>query len=107
MRRDDEADGAVNAGQLLEDDRILEVAEPGPAVLLREDNSQQPHVRQLGNDLRGEASRLVPFHDVGKDLRFGELADGAANLLLLFGQAEVHSTSGEPSPTSSTRSGGR
>ena len=93
MGRDDEAERAVDSGELLDGDDVLEVAEPRPAILRRHDDAQQAHFREPGDDLGGKAGRLVPLHDVGKHFRFRERADGAAHLLLLFGQRKIHKPS--------------
>src|SRR5215213_5489542 len=90
VRRDRDADRAVDARQLFDDRRVLDVAHARPAVLFGEDDAGQPQLRQFGPKLYGEVLRLVPLHDVRRDLRFGELAHARLHLLLLFVQLEFH-----------------
>jgi hypothetical protein len=92
MRRDDDADRAVHAGQLLDDDGVLEIAHARAAVLLGKNHAEKTHVGELGNDFGGKCRGFVPLHHVRRDFAFGKFADGAAKLLLLVGERELHDT---------------
>ena len=86
VRGHDQPHRAIDARQLLDGDDVLDVAQAGAAVLLREDDAQQAQLGELGNQFRRETRGFVPLHDVRSDFRFGEFADGAAKLLLFVGQ---------------------
>ena len=50
----------------------------------------RPTAASFGHNETGKRLRLVPLHDVRPNLGLGELADGAAQELLIARRAEVH-----------------
>ena len=86
----DSASAGIDARELLDADAVVERRHAGAAVLLRELDAEQPERRELRHQLDRKMLRLVPLADVRADFGLGELADGAAQQLLLFGQPEVH-----------------
>src|SRR5260221_684654 len=70
-----------------------------PAILLRENHAQQPHLRQLRHDLHREMRSLVPLHNVRQNLALGKFPHAATQLLLLFGEREIHGILGRLSFT--------
>ena len=79
------------------DDDVFDIAEPGAAVLLGEDDAEEPELSRLRHHLAGELLRLVDLVDDGIDLAAGELPRGLLDGALLFGQGKVHvSSSGAP-----------
>ncbi len=76
--------------QFLDDDGVLDVAEPGAAQLLREDRAHVAELAEFANDFEREDLRFVPLHDVGRDFGLGEFADGLAQLELFGRVVEIH-----------------
>ena len=75
--------------------RVFDVAESRAAVFFRENHAQQAQFgRAWGSVPQGNLRRFVPLHDMRGDLRFGEFADGAAELLLFVGQGKIHARLG-------------
>jgi hypothetical protein len=94
VRGDDEADRAIHAGELLDGEHVLDVAETRAAQRLRQDHPQQAHRSQLLHNVVGKVAGLVPARDVGRDLALGEAAHLAPQLLLILGQSEHSSSAG-------------
>ena len=63
---------------------------PWPAVLLGEREPEQPELAHLLDDVHRELRALVHLLGARADDLLGELADDAAELLLLGGEVEVH-----------------
>ena len=80
----------VDARELLDGERVGERVAPAAAVLLRERDPHQPELAELGDDLVGEALLAVELLRDGLDLALGEVADGAADQLVVVGEVEVH-----------------
>ena len=85
VRGDDDANGAVHARELFDDDGVLDVAHSRAAIFFREDDAEKTHFAELGNEFGGKLRGFVPLHDVRQDFGLGERADGAPELLLLVG----------------------
>ena len=83
-------DAGIDARQLLDADAVVDRRHAGAAVLLGKLDAHQAERGQLRHQLGGKVLRLVPLAHVRADFGLGELADAAAQQLLLFGQAEVH-----------------
>ena len=66
VRRDDDADRAVHARELFDDDGVLDVAHSRAAILLRENHAEKTHFGQLGNKFGGKLRGFVPLHYVGQ-----------------------------------------
>ena len=77
---DRDADGAVYARQLFDDGRIFNIAHPRPAIFFREDDARQTEFCDFRPELNRKMLRLVPLHDVRRDLRFGKLAHAPLDL---------------------------
>ena len=90
MRSDDQADGAVYAGDFFDGGGIFDVAEAGAAILLGENDAKKAHLRELGHDFDRKVGDFIPLHDVGSDFTFGKFANAAAEMLLFIGKVEVH-----------------
>ena len=83
-----DADGLVDAAELLDrDDERHEVA-VGAAVLLRNDETEEAEVAHLRDEVGREVAVAVPLRDVRRDLRLGELAHDRAEVLVLLAQVE-------------------
>ncbi len=88
VRSHDDADRAVNRGDLLDRHHVVDIAELRAAQFRRNQHAEQSHLPKLLYHGRGKLARLVPFHDVRGDLLRGKGAYLAAKLLLLLSQAE-------------------
>jgi hypothetical protein len=93
VRRNDQPDRAVDARELLDDRRVLDVAKAGAAAVLRKNHAHQAHFREFRNQLGRKLRGLVPFHDVRGDFRCGKFAHAAPELLLFVGERKVHKSS--------------
>ncbi len=71
--RDADADRRIDLGELGHDQHVLEVAEAGAAVLLREDDAEEAEVGRLAHQLHRKALRLVDLVDDRIDLGEREL----------------------------------
>ena len=90
VRGDRDADRGVDAGQLLDRERVGERVGAAAPVLLRERDAHQPELAHLGDDLVGEALGPVELLRDRPHLLVGEVADGVAQQPLLVAQVEVH-----------------
>ena len=63
---------------------------PRAAVLLRERDAHQPELAELGDDLVGEALLAIQRLGHRRHLALGEVADGAADQLVVVREVEVH-----------------
>jgi len=90
VRRDDQADGAIDAGEFFDGDHIFGVAEARATIGLWKNHSEQAHFGKLRNDLRGKTRGFVPLHYMRKDFGCGKIAHAAAQLLLLIGKRKIH-----------------
>ena len=63
---------------------------PAPPYVFGHLDARQAQRGELRPQIERKRLRLVPLHDVRPDLGLGELADGAAQELLLARRAEVH-----------------
>ncbi len=80
----------VDARQFLDADAVLDRGHRGPAVFLVELDAHQAERRHLRDKRPRKRLNRVPFAHERADLGLGELADGAAQHLLLLGGTEVH-----------------
>ncbi len=86
----DDADRAIHAREFLDDDGVLDVAEPAAAKFFGEDGAHVAELAELPDDFERKGLRFVPLHDVRGDLRLGELADGFAQVNLFRRVLEIH-----------------
>ncbi len=93
VRGHDQPDRAIDACELFDHRRVLDVTKPRAAVLLRKNHAHQAHFAELRNQFGRKLRGFIPFHDVRSDFRFGEFAHAAAKLLLLVGEGEVQEAS--------------
>jgi len=84
----------LNQHQLLDGDGIGERVQPGAAFFLRERDTQQAHLAQLGHDVSRETTLLLVLVDLVRHLAGEEVADRLAQELVLWGEVEVHEPSG-------------
>ncbi len=82
-------DGGVDAGQLLDRDRVRERVGAGAAVLLGDRHPHQAEAGQLLDEVVREALLTVELCRDGGDAVAREPAHGVANELLLLGELEV------------------
>src|SRR5205823_9877061 len=72
----------------------LHHATAGPAVLLREDQSEQPCIDHLGHELERVTTFVVQLAvEVGRALALDEVLQHLAKCLLLWRESEVHQAS--------------
>ena len=100
MRAERDRDGGVHARELLDRERVGERVAAATAVLLGEGDPHQVQRAELADDLVGEGLRAVELLGDRRDLALGELADGAADQLVIGREVEVH---GGHSPQTATR----
>ena len=86
----DDAHRAIHARELLNDDGVLDVAEPAAAQFFREDGAHVAELAEFPDDFERKGLRFVPLHDVRRDLRLGELANGLAQVNLFRRVLEIH-----------------
>jgi hypothetical protein len=90
VRAHRDRDGGVHPRELLDRDRVRErVAARSPDVL-REWDPHQPELSELRDDLVRERLRAVELLRDRRHLALGELADGAADQLVVGREVEVH-----------------
>ena len=90
MRGDRDRDGRVDARQLLDRDRVGDGVPSGAAVLLGDGQPHEPELRELGDELVGEAALEVELGGDGRDALPRERSHGVADELLLGREVEVH-----------------
>ena len=71
---DGDADARVRARELLEDEDVGDEVRARAAVLLRDAHAHEAELRELREQLVGEAMLAIPLGRVRGDLAFGELA---------------------------------
>ena len=91
--RHDDAHRAVHAREFFNRSDVLDVAHAGPAVLRWKHHAQEAELAELFDSGQGELSRLVPFHDVGRNFAFGKLAHTLLELKLFFVELKVQYSS--------------
>ena len=94
VRAHRDRDGGVHARELLDRDRVGERVAAGAAVLLRERDPHQPEPAELLDDLVREALLVIERLGDRRDLALGEVADGAADQLVVGREVEVHAAIG-------------
>ena len=87
---DRDRDRGVDPGELLDRDGVAERVAPAASVLLGDRDSQEPELRQLGDELVGEAVLAVELLGHGSDALLGELAHRPPQELVLVREVEVH-----------------
>src|SRR5208282_40419 len=81
---------AIHARKFLDHCGVFHVAQPRPAVLFRKNNAEQPHLRELRQNLLREMRSFIPFQDVRRNLPFRKFAHALAQLLLFFAKPKIH-----------------
>ena len=81
---------SVDAGDLLDADGVRRHVHSGPSVRLGDADPEEPHLRELGNELAGKLLGAVPGLGVRGDLGPGEFADALSKEGVLLGELEVH-----------------
>ena len=92
MRRDDEADGAIDAREFFDDRGVFDVAKASAAVFLWENDAQQAHFAEFGKQFQREMGGFVPLHDVRSDFALGKFANTFAQVVLFVGKREIHAS---------------
>jgi hypothetical protein len=90
VRRERDRDRRIDAGQLLDDDRVGERVAARPAVFLRNRHSHQPELRELGGQLVRKPRLAIELLGDGRDLLEREPANGVANQFVFRVEVEVH-----------------
>ena len=93
VRRDRDRDRRIDSRQLLDRDRVGDRVGAAAAVLLGNGHAHQPELGQLRDEVVGKAVLPVELLGDRGDLLLGEVADRAADELLLLGEVEVHAES--------------
>jgi len=89
LDRREGADARVAPLQLLHDDPVGDVVEPGAAVLLGKVGTQDPQLRHLRDELPRHATVHVGLADDGHEPVLHPGADGVADHPLLLGEERV------------------
>src|SRR5581483_6824175 len=82
-------DGRIDTREFLNCDRLLHISEARSAVLLRDQDAENPDLAHLVDEFTREAGLLIPFRDMRENALFGELANRLAKLELLFCQFKI------------------
>ena len=90
MRGDDDSDRTIDTRKFLDDDGILDVAEPRAPVFFREDGAEIAEFSELFYDRERERLVLVPLHYMRGDFRGGEIANLTPKLKLLRSVIKIH-----------------
>jgi hypothetical protein len=83
-------DGRVDARQLLDRNRVGHRVPAGAAVALRNRETHEAELAELGDEVIGEATGEIELLGDGLDTLLGERPNRVANQLLLWSQVEVH-----------------
>src|SRR5213082_2990932 len=89
LHRREGADTRIAALELLHDQPVRHVVEPGAAVLLRQIGAEQPELGHLGDQLPGKATVHVMLADDRHESLVDPGAYGVADGALLFGEQAV------------------
>ncbi len=84
VRSSPEADPAVGGADLLENQNVLDIAEPGPAVLFRYQDAEQAEFAELAEELAWEVLLAIPLHRVGRDLVARQIANHVSDGKLII-----------------------
>ena len=116
MHRDQRPEGGLAALDLLARERLGDVVEAGAAVLLRDDDPEDPELGHALDQIHVELVVDVVLHGDRQDALVHEGADGVLDQPLLVGELEVHAPSfmsprqpggGTRTSSSTTRRSGR
>jgi hypothetical protein len=91
VRGDRQAHGRVDSCQLFDRDAVVNRRHGGTAEFLGKLDSHEPQRRELRDELLRKELLFIPLHDMRANFGLRELADTAAQQLLLVSQPEVHS----------------
>ena len=80
----------IHACQLFDNDRIVDVAEPGASQVLRKNGAHDSQLTGLLDYLERKKLSFVPFENVRRDLGLGKLADRLPKFDLLGGILKIH-----------------
>jgi len=75
--------GRYQAEDFLDDDGVVDVGKARTAQFFGEDGAEQAQGGGFADGFAGEGLVLIPGRYIGTDFRFGEVADGAAKVVLL------------------------
>jgi hypothetical protein len=91
-----DAETAVDPGELLHDERVLQVAQALAAVLIGDGDGHEALVGDRVDQLAGPLLGLVGVPSVLGKLLLRELAGGFLDLLLLPAEVELHGSPSQP-----------
>ncbi len=80
----------VDAGELLDHERVRQGVETRAPVLLGDRDAHDAELGQAGDDVVREAVLPVELRGDGRDPRLGELSHGAPEELAVLAEIEVH-----------------
>lgn len=80
----------IHPRQFLNNDGILDVTHPCPAVFFRENNPEQPQLRRLFHGIQWKLLRFVPGENVRREFGLRELTHHLAQLILLIRKRKLH-----------------
>ena len=98
MRRNNDAHRTIHPRKFFDGGDVLHVAHAGAAQFRGKNDSHQAQLAQFLDRGQRILARLVPFHDVRRNLTRGKIAHASAQMLLLFVELEIQ---GLPSPARS------
>jgi hypothetical protein len=90
VRGDRDRHRGIDAGEFLDRDRVRERVAAGATPFLRKRNAHEAELGHLGDEVVGEAMLAVELVGNGRDAVPSELAHGAPDELVLFGEVEVN-----------------
>ncbi len=93
---DGDRDGGVDAGELLDRDRVRDGVAAGAAELLGEGNAHQPELGHLGDELVREARLAVELLGDGRDTLRRERPHRVPDQLVLGREIEIHTIDRSP-----------
>src|SRR5262249_35473484 len=90
MRRDGDRDRRVDAGQLLDGDRVRDGVGAGAAVLLGDRDAHEAELPELRDEVVGEPAFAIELLRHRSDAIPCERPDGVSDQLVLWSEVEVH-----------------
>src|SRR5262249_43162483 len=89
MRGGAQGDRRIDTGNLFHDDRVVDITVSGAAERFGKYGAEHAQAAKFAKNIEREMLRLIPLHHVRTHLRFGEIADRLAELILFWGKSEI------------------
>ena len=90
VRRPGRGKGLTHPAQLLANDAVADLVEPGAAIGLRIAHAEQPEFSPFAEQLAGKHLGLLGLRNQRRDLLGHETGDGLTHLLVLGRELEIH-----------------